>query len=120
MTNTELYILLPILALMLVAFIIVQVGKYRPNNRVVSKFTKPISSKQNKEKNLTFSYFTILIFFFVIWLISIYLLGIENGSKITAVLFIGGVFSSFIRKFVYKDTAKFKVFDEKKNKSHYD
>ena len=103
---------------MLIAFIIVQLSKYKPNNRVVSKFTKPISNRQIKGKTLTFSYFTISIFFIIIWLISIYLLDIVNGSKITAVLFTGGVFSYLIRKLIYNDTVKFKALDEKKNKSH--
>jgi len=51
MTNAELYILLPIVILMLIAFVIVQVSKYKQNNQVATKFTKPMKNKKEGYKS---------------------------------------------------------------------
>ena len=60
MTNTELYILVPVLVLMLAAFVMTQISKYKQNNRDDKKFTKstkndkPYFSKKGNAEDYTY------------------------------------------------------------------
>lgn len=110
MTNTQLFILVPILMLMVFALIINYMGKNYPDKKLFMAMTKPIINDAQVIRN-KLKYFILCIVFLAVWLVSLYVLGLKDGTFLTGVLATGYLASVVWDKY-FRRSVNFKAFDE--------